>query len=804
MPNVEPDTDRSRRGRRAAVGLMAAAALGATAVPAVAQSGRMTVLYDVPASVAAMVDGADTTHLSPSADDVYEQGYADTAEIPGRLVAKVTTGPASVRTPNIVGMGATALADLLTRMINASSSTTTAANFSWNTSHIVFVDEIGPAEIGAGGDALAQALQTLSREPSAWPLPGGGTGSDAQHVHLYIRSVQSMITFPDKWTPLWTALPLVGGVWLEAYSGSTLPLTPWAPEQWLAWPRAFATRFQAEHGDLDRLHVLMTGSPQAGLDQASQWTWARVGEDPLSACAVLRNGPGAYRLSATTAETESNDPSGPAVPATTAFDAQYRLTFPLSGAVPADGAPGGCTPSPVLSGTVAAALGADTSGDPGILEMGNTGVALGTGSVSADQITADQTTDVAVTLPGGDDPFGIAGALASAGAAGETVAGEFWSAADPQLTISGAGVTATSAPLVPGSDGSYTATVPVHPTTGGPLTVTLDINGQAIRAALGAPADLALSLAPYAGTLGAQLSNLIDNPTTWRLAIPVGPSGDPGSSLVGALFPVPAIAAAPAITLPAHNPATWVQVHGTGFTPQTTFTWATTRLATVDESATQARIRVPAGLLTAQGTATLSAANPAPGGGTSAPAPVTIGPPAPSQVRTRPRVRGLARLGAVLTCTTGTWSMAPSAYRIAWLRNGVPIAGATTAALRVVPADLGQSLACVVTASHYGALSRAASGAVRPGPALTVREVRDASGVLVASVIVQLPWRTVTVDFDADRGDGYRVVSRMRLREGSQVVEIRVGRGRVAVLAAAAVGGQVLVSRPLRVGPATG
>jgi hypothetical protein len=779
--------------------------LGLAAVPLIAQTSRMSVLYDVPASIATMVDrggGPDAGHLNLGFDNVYQQGYADATVVRGGLVAKVTTGPPSIRTPNIVGMSASALTLLLEHIIDARRTTKVPTNYAWNTTHLVFVDEIGGAERGAHGNALAAALANLSRKPARWPLPGGGLGSYARHVHVYVRTVQSMISDPTQWMPIWRALPLTGGVWLEAYNGNTLPLSAWTPEEWLAWPRAFTAEFAAVGGQVSRMHFLITGARVAGQDQASQWALARTGDNPAdqqSNCTILRNGVGAYRLSASPREVEAGTPAGSIVPAAIAFVAQFRLTFPISGVAPAPDTPGGCTPSPVLSPALAAALGGSTASGPGVLFLGRSGVALGTGTVSATQVPFDQTTAITVHLPGGTDPFGIVGTLAGAGAPGLRDATTFWAAARPRLQASGAGVGAISAPFLRASDGTYAATLPVTPSVDGPIVLSLVIDGQAVRQALGPPADLALSLAPYAAGLGPVLRNVIDNPMTWLLPIPVGPTGQPGGSLVAAIYPVPAIATSPAIEIPSHNPTTWVRLTGSGFAPATTVSWNGVRLPALNQSPAHELVLVPAWLIAAQGTAQLVATNPAPGGGASVPVIVTIGPPAPATVRVRPQIAGPARLGAVLTCSPGVWSLPVTGYRFAWRRGSATIGGASAPTYTVTRADLGRTLACVVTSLHFGAVGRASSTGVRPIAALSLRIGTGSGTTRALSVVDRLPWRRATVLVEVNRGHGYHVVHAQVLGPGRATIHAPIAHGRVVVLLVARAHGQTLTSVPVTI-----
>ena len=787
----------------AAVAATTAGLLGAAATPTLAQTGRMSVIYDVATSIATMVDhtgGPDPVRLNRGFDNLYQQGYANRTAVPRGLVAKVTTGPPSIRTPNIVGMSAPAIAALLEHIIDAQRTKRLPTNWSWNASHLVFVDEIGGAERGAHGAALAAALGILSKKHARWPLPGGGTGTYARHVHVYIRAVQPMIASPGDWAPIWRALPLTGGVWLEAYNGNTLPLRAWTPEEWLAWPRGFATQFGAVGGQMTRLHFLVTGSRAAGQDQASQWAWARTGANPAdrqSDCTILANGIGGYRLSASPREVEAGSPPGTVVSAAAAFVAQFRRTFPLTGVMPASGTAGGCTPTPVLSESVAAALGAPDPRTPGVLWLARTGIGLGSGTVSTQQVTFDQTTAISLRLPGGTDPFGIAGRLAGAGALGATTPTAFWAAAHPRLVASGAGIGGVSAGLARGADGSYSATLPVAPTAFGPIAFSLVVDGRAIRAALGPPADLALSLAPYAGGLGAILRDIIDSPTSWQLSIPVGPTGQPLGGLVTAIYPVPAINPSPPAAVPSHNPDTWVRLTGYGFAPQTSVTWDGMRLRTATDSPTSERVLVPAALLAAEGTAQIVASNPSPGGGTSAPVTAVIGPPAPAVIRARPRIAGPARLGAVLNCTPGTWSLPVAGFTFAWQRDGRPIAGATDQTHMVGRADLGHRLACLVTATRFGAAGSAVSPGVRPTPAFSLRVVSSAGTTRTIAVADRLPWRQAVVLLEVDRGHGFRVIHSQVLRTGRDTLRVPIPRGRVVLELVVRAHGQALSSLPL-------
>ncbi|TBN56276.1 carboxypeptidase regulatory-like domain-containing protein [Glaciihabitans arcticus] len=68
------------------------------------------------------------------------------------------------------------------------------------------------------------------------------------------------------------------------------------------------------------------------------------------------------------------------------------------------------------------------------------------------------------------------------------------------------------------------------------------------------------------------------------------------------------------------------------------------------------------------------------------------------QATTSPAVTGSAVVGGALTATPGMWSVPGVGVAYQWVRNGSPIAGATTTSYTVGAADLGQDVAVRVTA----------------------------------------------------------------------------------------------------------
>lgn len=331
---------------------------------------------------------------------------------------------------------------------------------------MAFID-VGPDPIfGAeAGVNLAAAMTELATTP----FPGGGTYAD--RVHMYVGPF-GPISDPVAWAPFWRAMALAGGVWFEAYQGRL----QWSAEHWLAWPRLLRDGLVARGMDPARLHLMVRGPGQSEV-----WSRMRVG----AACELLANGPGAYRI---------EDHQG--------FVREFRATFGTAPAGPGP-SPIACQPAPQLPDATAQRL-------AGLLELERTGRTVARLAVSPRVARTGRSTSVRVAL--GTDPLGIASKLGADPAA-------FWSLARARVTATGPGV-AVSAPL--GNDGS--ASVAVEPASVGSIALGLTLDGAAVRAALGPPADLALSLAPYRGTIAPTLDRLIAQPTSWELAIPVLPS----------------------------------------------------------------------------------------------------------------------------------------------------------------------------------------------------------------------------------------------------------------------------------------
>lgn len=449
-----------------ALGLSAAALLCGLAPLVAHADARMSILYDQPGIHDLLVQpGPDGEPGLGPADRVFQQQPSFRVLPASSQAWKVSGAKGSKATPTLIGRGPEGMAKLLRNRVRRSGA------------KMVFIDELASRFRGRQGDHLSQAMRMLEQEES----PVGGPTS--RRVHVYVLSPAVLMAQPDAWAGSWDALVRAGGVWLEAYHRSD----PWAPEQWLAWPGAFAREFEARGGDTSRLHLLLTGdTPQ---EQAEQWAWARTGE----ACPILANGPGAYRV----------DTAAPN------FVQEFRRTFGTEPAPPEGPSSISCTPSPTLSAEDAQRLSVPLSTD-------RVGYELGLGALGSPRVYAGIEQRLRVRL--GRDPLGLAEALGVDPA-------RFWAEAGATVRAQGKGWR-TGAKVRP--DG--TAVLKLLPAREGPVRLQLLVPSKKIRAALGAPKDLVGSLRPYAPVLGGVYARMIRSPRSWTINANLGLAGhDPAT-----------------------------------------------------------------------------------------------------------------------------------------------------------------------------------------------------------------------------------------------------------------------------------
>lgn len=101
------------------------------------------------------------------------------------------------------------------------------------------------------------------------------------------------------------------------------------------------------------------------------------------------------------------------------------------------------------------------------------------------------------------------------------------------------------------------------------------------------------------------------------------------------------------------------------------------------------------------------------------------------EATTMPAVRGTVRTGSTVTSTTGTWDTAGLAFSRQWLRDGVPISGATAASYTLTRADHGHRVAVRVRASkagHATGTATAVASTVAVGPRITTLKAPRLTG----------------------------------------------------------------------------
>ncbi len=313
---------------------------------------RMTVVYDVPTSVLALIGTQTDGSLGLGVADGLFQQVA--GPLPAdRKVGALSGGVGSTAVATIRELSGPAIAALMREQVDLAGA------------RMAFID-LGPDFDSAGLDGLN--LEAAMVEVAATPFPGGGSYAD--RVHFYVSRVGS-IAEPETYAAFWHAMSLTGGVWLEAYQKQV----QWTPEYWLAWPRALREGLVARGMDASKIHIIVRGGGQAAV-----WANWRVG----AACDLLGNGPGAYRI---------EDHLG--------FVQEFRATFGTTPA-PTGPSPVACTPAPVLPEPRARQL-ADA------LTLEGSGVRVPATALSSRLMRTGTTTILKVSL--GSDPLGMAARL---------------------------------------------------------------------------------------------------------------------------------------------------------------------------------------------------------------------------------------------------------------------------------------------------------------------------------------------------------------------------------------------------------
>jgi Pro-kumamolisin, activation domain/Putative Ig domain/Bacterial Ig-like domain (group 3) len=126
------------------------------------------------------------------------------------------------------------------------------------------------------------------------------------------------------------------------------------------------------------------------------------------------------------------------------------------------------------------------------------------------------------------------------------------------------------------------------------------------------------------------------------------------------------------------------------------------------------------------------------------------------------RISGTPKAGAVLVCSTGSWTGSPTRFTYQWRRDGTPIVGANSARYRVQAIDEGNTLTCTVTASNVAGVGAPATSANVTVPVPHVAGCPRATGRLSGTTLGLLKLGTTrkqakhAYKHSSDRGTRYQ------------------------------------------------
>jgi hypothetical protein len=115
---------------------------------------------------------------------------------------------------------------------------------------------------------------------------------------------------------------------------------------------------------------------------------------------------------------------------------------------------------------------------------------------------------------------------------------------------------------------------------------------------------------------------------------------------------------------------------------------------------------------------------------------------------------GTPQTGETVSCSTGTWTNTPTGYTYQWQRAGGTLPGATANAYTLQPADEGQSIRCVVTATNASGSASAPSNAILAAAISTGGGGTGATGTDEMAVLTAGAWRTLSLTAAAAGNSG--------------------------------------------------
>ena len=100
-----------------------------------------------------------------------------------------------------------------------------------------------------------------------------------------------------------------------------------------------------------------------------------------------------------------------------------------------------------------------------------------------------------------------------------------------------------------------------------------------------------------------------------------------------------------------------------------------------------------------------------------------------------PVVKGTAKAGNTLSCSSGRWTSSPAQYTYRWKRDGVALAGANRRTYKVATIDEGTALRCAVTAANAAGIRGSAVSKAVQVPVPVVARCPAATGRLAGSTL---------------------------------------------------------------------
>jgi hypothetical protein len=150
-----------------------------------------------------------------------------------------------------------------------------------------------------------------------------------------------------------------------------------------------------------------------------------------------------------------------------------------------------------------------------------------------------------------------------------------------------------------------------------------------------------------------------------------------------------------------------------------------------------------------------------------------------------PIVAGTTVVGRTLTAVPGGWDQGGLTYAYQWMRDGVPVAGATSTSFPLGADDVGHRMSVQVTASRPGGAAGVAQSAetrtvVKAPSRVKVSLDRTPTAGDRTKVVVRVPVVPASVEATGRvvvRVDG-KVVRRVRLDDGKAVLRLAFTAGK--------------------------